>query len=124
MSHSDIQKINSTEVMSAVTVFNQVVYLSGQVPKNLDLDIEGQTRDVLATIEQLLASANSDKSRLLSVQLFLKDLADFPKVNAIYVDWLKDCVAPSRATIQADLVNPNCSDCSTKIKRIALFLFK
>lgn len=72
MSHSDIQKINSTEVMSAVTVFNQVVYLSGQVPKNPDLDIEGQTRDVLATIEQLLASANSDKSRLLSVQLFLK----------------------------------------------------
>ena len=107
MSHSDIQKINSTEVMSAVTVFNQVVYLSGQVPKNPDLDIEGQTRDVLATIEQLLASANSDKSRLLSVQLFLKDLADFPKVNAIYVDWLKDCVAPSRATIQAALVNPN-----------------
>lgn len=51
MSHSDIQKINSTEVMSAVTVFNQVVYLSGQVPKNPDLDIEGQTRDVLATIE-------------------------------------------------------------------------
>jgi enamine deaminase RidA (YjgF/YER057c/UK114 family) len=77
------------------------------VPKNPDLDIEGQTRDVLATIEQLLASANSDKSRLLSVQLFLKDLADFPKVNAIYVDWLKDCEAPSRATIQADLVNPN-----------------
>ena len=71
-----------------------------------DLDIEGQTKDILATIEQLLALAKSDKSRLLSVQLFLKDLADFPTVNAIYVDWLKDCVAPSRATIQADLVNP------------------
>ncbi|MFW2161434.1 RidA family protein [Acinetobacter beijerinckii] len=113
MSHSDIQKINmrgdeaSQEVMSAVTVFNQVVYLSGQVPKNPDLDIEGQTLDILATVEQLLASANSDKSRLLSVQLFLKNLSDFPTVNAIYVDWLKDCVAPSRATIQADLVNPN-----------------
>lgn len=85
MSHSDIQKINSTEVMSAVTVFNQVVYLSGQVPKNPDLDIEGQTRDVLATIEQLLASANSDKSRLLSVQLFLnKTNPNLGKVTEIY----------------------------------------
>ena len=33
MSNSDIQKINTNEVMSAVTVFNKVVYLSGQVPK-------------------------------------------------------------------------------------------
>lgn len=106
MSNSDIQKINTTEVMSAVTVFNKVVYLSGQVPKNADLDIEGQTREVLATIEQLLALADTDKSRLLSAQLFLKDLSDFPIVNAIWVDWLSGHVAPSRATIQADLVNP------------------
>ncbi|ENX61558.1 MULTISPECIES: RidA family protein [Acinetobacter] len=106
MSNSDIQKLNTNEVMSAVTVFNQVVYLSGQVPKNADLDIEGQTREVLATIEQLLASAGTDKSRLLSAQLFLKDLSDFPVVNTIWIDWLKGHVAPSRATIQADLVNP------------------
>ncbi|ENV35835.1 hypothetical protein F959_03188 [Acinetobacter venetianus RAG-1 = CIP 110063] len=106
MSHSDIQKINTNEVMSAVTVFNKVVYLSGQVPKNADLDIEAQTREVLATIDTLLASANTDKSRLLSAQLFIKDLSDFQTVNTIWVDWLKGCVAPSRATIQADLVNP------------------
>ncbi|WP_312105672.1 RidA family protein [Acinetobacter venetianus] len=106
MSHSDIQKINTNEVMSAVTVFNKVVYLSGQVPKNADLDIEGQTREVLATIDTLLVSANTDKSRLLSAQLFIKDLSDFQTVNTIWVEWLKGCVAPSRATIQADLVNP------------------
>ncbi|EYT12655.1 RidA family protein, partial [Acinetobacter sp. 1000160] len=70
------------------------------------LDIEGQTREVLATIEQLLASAGTDKSRLLSAQLFLKNLSDFPVVNTIWIDWLKGYVAPSRATIQADLVNP------------------
>lgn len=107
MSHSDIQKLNSTEVMSAVTIFNQVVYLSGQVPKVDELDIEAQTKDILATIDQLLAQANTDKSRLLSAQIYLKNLEDFPKVNAIWIDWLKDCVTPSRATIQADLVKPN-----------------
>ena len=55
MSNNDIQKINSNEVMSAVTVFNQVVHLSGQVPKNTDADVAGQTREILATIAELLA---------------------------------------------------------------------
>lgn len=107
MSQSDIQRINTTQVMSSVTIFNQVAYLSGQVPQNTALDIEGQTRDVLSTIDQLLAAANSDKSRLLSVQLFLKNLSDFPKVNAIWMEWLDGLATPARATIQADLVNPD-----------------
>lgn len=106
MSNSDIQKINTNEVMSAVTVFNKVVYLSGQVPK-IPSKMAGQTREILATIDELLALANTDKSRLLSAQLYLKNLSDFSTVNAIWVDWLKGCVAPSRATIQADLVNPD-----------------
>ena len=107
MSHSDIQKFNTNEVMSAVTVFNQVVYLSGQVPKNTDNDVAGQTREILATIDELLALANTDKSRLLSAQLYIKNLSDFSTVNAIWIDWMNGCVVPSRATIQADLVNPN-----------------
>ncbi len=94
-------------IMSAVTVFNHVVYLSGQVPSNPEADIDAQTRNVFNTIEQLLAQVNSDKSHLLSAQLFLKDLADFPVVNALWAEWLKDCPKPARATIQAELVNPN-----------------
>ena len=69
-------------------------------------DIELQTKDVLASIDALLAEAGTDKSRLLSAQLFVKNLADFPKVNALWVEWMQGCVPPSRATIQADLVNP------------------
>lgn len=107
LQHTDIQKINSTEVMSAVTIFNKVVYLSGQVPKNTDADITAQTQNILATIDQLLALADTDKSRLLSAHVYIKNLSDFQTFNAVWVDWLKGCVAPSRATIQADLVNPD-----------------
>lgn len=107
MRHTDIQHLNSNEVMSAVTIFNQTVYLSGQVPNDTDLDITGQTQQVLAKIDQLLALANTDKSRLLSAQLFVKNLDDFQTVNAIWIEWLKGCATPARATIQADLVNPN-----------------
>lgn len=107
MSQSDIQKIQRNEVMSAVTIFNGVVYLSGQVPKNPDLDITGQTLDVLATIDELLAKANTDKTRLLSASVFIKNLDDFKVFNQLWIDWMDGCEAPSRATIQADLVNPN-----------------
>ena len=106
MSQQDIQRFNSTPVMSAVTIFNNVVYLSGQVPKNPDADISAQTQDVLNTIDELLAQANSDKSRILSAQLFLKNLSDFSVVNEIWIDWLEGYPTPARATIQADLVNP------------------
>ena len=78
MSSQDIQRIHSTEVMSAATVFNQVVYLSGQIPKTTaGQDITAQTQEVLQTIDTLLAETNSDKSRILSAQLFLKNLSDF-----------------------------------------------
>ena len=105
--HADIQKLNSNQVMSAVTIFNKVVYLSGQVPKNTKQDIIGQTQEILATIDQLLLEANTDKSRLLSAHVYIKNLDDFATFNTIWIDWLEGCVAPSRATIQADLVNPD-----------------
>jgi len=105
--HADIQKLNSSQVMSAVTIFNKVVYLSGQVPKNTQQDIIGQTQEILATIDQLLLEANTDKSRLLSAHVYIKNLDDFATFNTIWIDWLEGCVAPSRATIQADLVNPD-----------------
>jgi len=105
--HADIQKLNSSQVMSAVTIFNKVVYLSGQVPKNTQQDIIGQTQEILATIDQLLLEANTDKSRLLSAHVYIKNLDDFATFNTIWINWLEGCVAPSRATIQADLVNPD-----------------
>lgn len=105
--HADIQKLNSNQVMSAVTIFNKVVYLSGQVPKNTQQDIIGQTQEILATIDQLLLEANTNKSRLLSAHVYIKNLDDFATFNTIWIDWLEGCVAPSRATIQADLVNPD-----------------
>ena len=101
MSQQDIQRFNTTPVMSAVTVFNNVVYLPGQVPKNPDLDITGQTQDVLNTIDQLLAQANSDKSRILSAQLFLKDLSKWEKLNNPAVDLNGDVLCPNCLTAKA-----------------------
>ena len=107
MEHSDIQRIRSNQVMSAATIHNKTVYLSGQVPDSTSLDIRGQTREVLMKIDQLLKLAGTDKSRLLSAQLFVKNLEDFQTVNALWIEWLQGHATPARATIQAELVNPD-----------------
>lgn len=104
---TDIQRFDSNDYLSEISVFNQVIYLAGQVPNNADADIHTQTQEVLANIDSLLARVNSDKSRLLSAQIILKDLADFEVVNRLWGEWLKDHPKPTRATIEANLVNPS-----------------
>lgn len=82
------------------------VYLAGQVADNPDADITAQTRQVLAQIERLLVEAGSDKSKLLSVTIFLPDMADFGAMNAVWEPWLAPGCAPARATVQAALAGP------------------
>lgn len=80
--------------------------VSRQVAADATQDIEGQTRQVLAGIDALLARAGSDKTRLLMVQIFLPDLADFEGMNRIWDAWVPVGHAPPRATCQARLTRP------------------
>jgi enamine deaminase RidA (YjgF/YER057c/UK114 family) len=69
-------------------------------------DIAGQTRQVLAAIDALLARAGTDKSRLLRMEIFLADLDDFPAMNEVWDAWVPKDQAPPRATVQARLARP------------------
>jgi len=82
------------------------VYLAGQVADAPDADITGQTRQVLAQIERLLGEAGTDKAKLLSVTIFLPDMADFAAMNAVWESWIVAGQAPARATVQAALAGP------------------
>ncbi len=66
----------------------------------------GQTEEILGHIARLLEEAGSSKERLLSVQIFLPDMADFPKMNAVWDTWVVPDHTPARATIEAKLANP------------------
>jgi enamine deaminase RidA (YjgF/YER057c/UK114 family) len=101
-----ITRIQSGARMSEAVVFNGVVYLAGQVPGDASLDIGGQTRQVLASIDALLASAGTDKSRLLTAQIFLADMGDFAGMNAEWDAWVSPGNTPTRATVEARLANP------------------
>jgi enamine deaminase RidA (YjgF/YER057c/UK114 family) len=87
-------------------VHNGTIYLAGQVPDDGALDIGGQTAQVLAEIDALLARAGSDRRHLLRAEIFLADLGDFAGMNAVWDAWVVPEHAPARATVQARLARP------------------
>ena len=76
-----IERINPGARLSDMTVYNGVAYLSGQCCDDGSLDVTGQTTQVLAAVDKLLARAGSDRSHVLFAQIFLVDLADFAGMN-------------------------------------------
>lgn len=101
-----IQRFDVGTRMSEMAVHNGVCYLAGQVAVEGAPDIEGQTREVLANIDALLARAGTDKSKILRAQIFLADIADFPGMNAVWDGWVMPGHTPPRATVQARLAKP------------------
>ena len=89
--------------MSELAVHNGTAYLAGQVASDASADIQGQTAQVLAAIDALLAQVGSDKSKILMTQIFLADLADFAGMNAVWDAWVVPGHTPPRATVQAAL---------------------
>ena len=101
-----IRRLQPEARLSGAVVHGQTVYLAGQVADDPTLDIEGQTADVLRQIDALLAEAGSDKSHLLSCQVFLASMADVAGMNRAWDAWLDQANKPARATIEARLVDP------------------
>jgi enamine deaminase RidA (YjgF/YER057c/UK114 family) len=92
--------------MSKVVVHNGTVYMSGQTDTTSP-DITGQTKNVLAKIDDLLAQAGTSKSNLLTASIWLKDIeSDFKGMNATWNDWLDPENKPVRATVQSPMARP------------------
>lgn len=93
--------------LAGATVHGKTVYLAGQVADDTTLDAEGQMADILRQIDALLAEAGTDKTRLLSVQIFIQDLADFAGMNRAWDAWIDRSHLPARATVKAELADPS-----------------
>lgn len=101
-----IQRHNVGKRLSEIVVHNGTVYLAGEVPDDTSKDITGQTREVLAKIDRLLAQVGSDRTKILSAQVFIADMGEFAGMNAAWDAWVAPGNAPARATIEAKLANP------------------
>ena len=106
---SAIERKHSGPLMSKIVIHNGTVYLSGIVPtpEAEGKDIAPQTHSVLEQIDALLKEAGTDKSRLISAQIWLSDIDhDFSTMNSIWGEWLDPNGIPTRATVEAKLARP------------------
>lgn len=105
---SNIERIEGLPLFSRVVIHNDVVYMSGIVPMDRTLDVTGQTQDVLAQIDTYLAQAGVDKTRLLTAQIWLKDITnDFAAMNKVWLDWVDPNNLPTRVTCESNLASPD-----------------
>lgn len=102
-----IRRYAEEQRLSGAVAHGSVLYLAGQVADDPTLDTEGQTADILAQIDALLAEAGTSKAHLLSATIILADIADAALMNRAWDRWLDTANKPARMTIQAPLVDPS-----------------
>ncbi|MFQ5785705.1 MAG: RidA family protein [Alphaproteobacteria bacterium] len=94
------------ERMSQAVVHGDTVYLAGQVADDTSAGIGGQTEQILNKIDQRLAEAGTDKSKLLSATIWITDMARFNEMNEVWDAWVSPGNTPARACVEARLAAP------------------
>jgi enamine deaminase RidA (YjgF/YER057c/UK114 family) len=93
--------------MSQIVIHGNTVYLAGTVAhENAGKSVTEQTREILATVDKHLKQAGTDKSKLLSANVWLTDIATFAEMNAVWDAWVAPGHTPARATVEAKLAAP------------------
>ncbi|WP_415288523.1 RidA family protein [Brevundimonas sp. S1H14] len=101
-----ITRIQPDRRMSQAVIHGDTIYLAGQVGEPGE-DVVAQTRTALAEVDALLAQCGSDKSNILSAQVWLADIADFAAMNSVWDAWVDTANPPARATCEAKLATPD-----------------
>lgn len=102
-----IKRIHANKRMSQIVIHDNIVYLSGQVCNDVMGNIDQQTKETLSNIEKLLGEAGTDKTRILSATIYLKNIEqDFENMNRFWDQWLPEGVTPARATVEAKMCEP------------------
>jgi enamine deaminase RidA (YjgF/YER057c/UK114 family) len=102
---SQIIRYETGPRMSQAVVHNGLVYLAGQVGNPGD-GVYAQTRTCLSEVDRLLALAGTDKTRILSAQVWLADAGTVAEMNKAWEEWVAAGHGPARATGESKLVAP------------------
>src|SRR5579872_4797923 len=98
-----IQRIHPGPRLSQAVLHLDTVYVAGIVADDTSAGVIGQTREILAKLERVLAEAGSDKSRLLSATVWLADAGSYDDMNSVWDAWVSPGAAPARACVEAKL---------------------
>ena len=97
---SDIKRFQVSERMSQCVVHGNTVYTAGQVAHSV------QARAILAQIDELLMEAGTDKSMLISANIWLSDISTFNEMNEVWDAWVVPGQTPCRACVESKLAAP------------------
>ena len=113
MNPPSVQAITTASAPAPVGPYNQAVlaggwlYCSGQIaldPTNGVMvgqgDVEAETRQVLSNLMAVLTAAGAEPRQVIRTTVYLTDLADFQRVNALYGEVFGDGISPARACVQ------------------------
>lgn len=103
--NTDITRINTGARMSEGVCYNGILWVAGQVGTP-GTSVADQTAKCLAEVDRILALAGTDKTRILSAQIWMADMADFAQMNGVWDAWVPQGHTPARATGEAKLATP------------------
>lgn len=110
MTHSIIQTNAAPEPIGpysqAVHATGSMIFTSGQIPIDpatgqlVDGGIEAETRQVFENLKAVLGAGGATLEQVVKVSVYLRDMEDFPRVNAVYAEYFPGDNAPARSTVQ------------------------
>lgn len=101
-----IKRHAPTPILSHAVEHGNTVYLAGIVADDPTADVTGQTQQVLKRIDSLLATCGTDKTRVLSAQIWLTDIGNRAAMNEVWSAWVDPSNLPARACVEARLADP------------------
>src|SRR5262245_58692408 len=102
-----IKRFGDATLLADMVVYNGIAYLSGQAAEDPGPpSVNEQTKNILKQVDELLAQANSDKTRILTTNIWLTDMSTFAEMNRAWGEWIPKGQAPARATVEAKLARP------------------
>ena len=97
----EIKRTSGDQRFSSVVEHNGTLYFAGLTSSKKTF--EEQLLDILTEFETRAKNAGSDRSRILSALVILKDMKDFAELNKVWIDWFGGKDLPTRATFQAEM---------------------
>ena len=102
----EIQRFDPGPRLSRAVVYGDTVYLAGLTADDLTQGVAGQTKQILTKIDGYLQKAGTDKSRLLTAQIWLSEIGTFDEMNSVWDVWIDKANPPARATVESKLAGP------------------
>ena len=101
-----IVRHDPSKILSSAVEYGGVVWVAGTVAKDTSKGVKGQTEEILADIDRLLAKAGSNKSKVLSATIWVTDIRNRTEMNEAWSAWADPKNLPARACIEAKLADP------------------